>query len=96
MGVVSWRTANLRQSPPGTLRKSDAVLPTTQVPNARVQKHGFLADVFMSRDSSGSIFHYIIQKDGAAEILYWGQEHSLRDALERIQEYLADARMLSA
>jgi hypothetical protein len=72
-------------------RKCDFVVTTTQVPTARVQKHGFLADVFMSRNSNGSIFHYIIQRNGAAEILSWGQEHSLKEALDRIQEYLAEA-----
>jgi hypothetical protein len=61
-----------------------------------VQKQGFLADVFMSRNSTGSVFHYIIQRNGADDILYWGKEHSLKDALERIQEYLAAAQLLSA
>jgi hypothetical protein len=62
---------------------------TTQVPTARVQKHGFLADVFMSQNSDDSSFHYVIQRTGEAEVVYWGQEHSLKEALERIQEYLA-------
>jgi hypothetical protein len=45
----------------------------------------------MSKNSNGSVFHYIIQRTGAAEVLSWGQEHSLKEALERIQEYLAEA-----
>jgi hypothetical protein len=57
-----------------------------------VQKYGFLADVFMSQNPTGSIFHYIIQRNGDAEILFWGQERSLKDALERVQHYLLEAQ----
>jgi hypothetical protein len=45
----------------------------------------------MSRNSNGSIFHYIVQRNGATEILFWGQEHSLKEALEKIRHYLAEA-----
>jgi hypothetical protein len=95
INVATWRGSRVREVEqswfPRVNRKCDFVMSTTQVPTARVQKHGFLADVFMSRNSNGSIFHYIIQRTGATEILYWGQEHSLKEALERIQEYLAKA-----
>ena len=64
---------------------------STQVPTARVQKNGLLADIFMSQNSHGSVFHYIIQREGEVEILYWGQEHSLKEALERVQQCLAEA-----
>jgi hypothetical protein len=67
------------------------VASTSQVPTARVQKNGFLADVFMSRNSSSPIFHYIVQRDGATEVLFSGQEHSLKKALERIRQYLDEA-----
>jgi hypothetical protein len=44
----------------------------------------------MSRNSNGSIFHYIVQRNGAAEILFWGQEHSLKEALEKIRQHMAE------
>lgn len=46
----------------------------------------------MSQNPTGSIFHYIIQRNGDAEILFWGQERSLKDALERVQHYLLEAQ----
>jgi hypothetical protein len=67
------------------------VVSTSQVPTARVQKDGFLADVFMSRNSDGPIFRYIVQRSGASEVLFWGKEHSLKAALERIRKYLDEA-----
>jgi hypothetical protein len=47
----------------------------------------------MIRQATGLLFHFIVQRDGvqrneAAEILFWGQEHSFREALNRIQEFL--------
>jgi hypothetical protein len=69
-------------------RKSDYVPQRTQVPTARLQKHGLIADIFMNRQTGGFIFHFIVQRDGAAEILFWGQEHSFKEALNRIQEFL--------
>jgi hypothetical protein len=42
----------------------------------------------MIRQTTGLLFHFIVQRDGAAEILFWGQEHSFRAALNRIQEFL--------
>jgi hypothetical protein len=42
----------------------------------------------MNRQTGGFIFHFIVQRDGAAEILFWGQEHSFKEALNRIQEFL--------
>jgi hypothetical protein len=72
------------------VRESDLVASTSHVPTARVEKDGFLADVFMSRNSNGSIFHYVVQKSGATEILFWGQEDSLKEALEKIRRYLAE------
>jgi hypothetical protein len=60
------------------------------VPNARVQKNGFVADIVISNyESAPQIFHYVIQHEGSTEIVHWGQELSFQRALESIEQYLA-------
>jgi hypothetical protein len=41
----------------------------------------YCAEIYVSNPGTESaIFHYIITKIGDAEILFWGQEHSMEDA----------------
>ena len=58
------------------------------IPNTRIQRYGLIADILVSRHSSGSIFHYVIQQEGCAEILIWGQELSMDAAIQAVNEYL--------
>jgi hypothetical protein len=60
----------------------------SKIPNTRIQRDGLIADILVSRTSSGSIFHYVIQQEGCAEILIWGQELSMENALQAVDEYL--------
>ena len=66
------------------------------IPNTRVEKDGYIADIFLSKSGSLDIFHYIIQRAGSAEILVWGQELSLRAAQDSIEEFIRHDRSKSA
>jgi hypothetical protein len=73
--------------------KQDKVVSPAQspsnVPNARIQKFGYIADIVVSNAEPGpQIFHYVIQHEGSAEIIHWGQELSLQRALESVEQYL--------
>jgi hypothetical protein len=59
-----------------------------EIPNTRIERYGFIADILVSRHSSGSIFHYVIQREGCADILVWGQELSMDAALKAVNEFL--------
>jgi hypothetical protein len=63
-----------------------------KVPNTRIERYGFIADIIISKYAPGDIFHYIIQRQGSAEILHWGQERSFEKAMECVEEFLADRR----
>src|SRR4051794_31474106 len=69
--------------------------PTTalnpKVPHTTIERYGFIADIVVSRKSSGAIFHYVIQRSGSAEILVWGQELSVDAALKAVNEFLESA-----
>jgi hypothetical protein len=80
-----------RLVPPGS--KKDKVASPAQssenVPTPRIQKYGYLADIVVSNTEAGpQIFHYVIQHEGSAEIIHWGQELSLQRALESVEQYL--------
>jgi len=63
--------------------------PSENVPTPRIEKYGYIADIVVSNTEAGSqIFHYVIQHEGSAEIVHWGQEVSLQRALESVQQYL--------
>ena len=66
------------------------------IPNTRIEKEGFIGDIFVSKSGTLDIFHYLIQRRGSAEILVWGQELSLRSAQESIEEYIYEHRSKSA
>jgi hypothetical protein len=72
------------------LEEPSSAVPAPVVPNTRVQKNGFIADIVISNhESAPKIFHYVIQHEGSTEIVHWGQELSLQRALESIEQYLA-------
>jgi hypothetical protein len=53
----------------------------------RVEKNGFIADIVTSKNGSGDIFHYVIQRAGSPEIVHWGQELSFHRAMECVEEF---------
>src|SRR2546421_9295333 len=67
-----------------------------QIPNTRIQRYGLIADILVSRHSSGSIFHYVIQRQGCAEILIWCQESSMDAAVKAVEEYLETSSLRDA
>jgi hypothetical protein len=59
--------------------------------NTRIQRNGYIADVVLSESlisASGYIYHYIIQREGSAEIVTWGQEVSMESALECVNDFM--------
>jgi hypothetical protein len=62
--------------------------PATPGPNTKIHKYGYVAEIIVGKQGSADLFYYVIQRKGAAEILYWGQELSLQRALERAEEHL--------
>jgi hypothetical protein len=65
-----------------------SALNPAEIPNTRIERYGFIADILVSRHSSGPIFHYVIQREGCADILVWGQEQSMDAALKAVNEFL--------
>jgi hypothetical protein len=71
-------------------RNGESVASPLQVPiAARIEKNGFIADIRVSTQDSSHIFHYVIQRAGAPEIVHWGQELSLQRAIECVEEFIA-------
>jgi hypothetical protein len=66
------------------------------LPHTRIQKHGYIADIIVSNNNSGQIFHYVIQREGSPEITHWGQELSLKRATDCVEYYLATLQNQSA
>ena len=58
-------------------------------PNTRLTSGDFIADLFIDSRQGTSIYHWIIQRVGSAEILRWGQEKSFADAESAARSCLA-------
>lgn len=63
----------------------------TRKNNVRLERAGHIADILTSQSSSGEIFHYVIQRAGSPEIVHWGQERSMEQALEMVNDFLDEA-----
>ena len=58
----------------------------------RIPRKGFLAEIFVSSTTllaGGKIFHYVIQREGLPEVVHWGQETSLKDAMKSVEDFFA-------
>lgn len=62
------------------------------VPTARIQKHGFIADIIVSNKPNQQLYHYVIQPEFSQEIVHWGQELSFKRALESIEDFFEPYR----
>jgi len=56
--------------------------------HTRFERNGYTAEVVISDSALGSIYHYVIQRDGSPELLHCGQEVSMQRALECIHEFI--------
>jgi hypothetical protein len=59
----------------------------------RIERNGFTGDIVSSKNGSGNIFHYVIQKLGSTEIVHLGQEESFEEALESVESFLQDHQL---
>jgi hypothetical protein len=84
----------VRQAKSGlTLVKKDKTLTaaTGKAPNTRIERSGYIADIVLSESPispSGYIFHYIIQRVGSAVVVSWGQETSMEDAKQSVNDFI--------
>jgi hypothetical protein len=62
------------------------------VPTARIQKHGFIADIIVSIKGQQQLYHYVIQPEYSNEIVHWGQELSFKRALESVEDFFEPYR----
>ncbi|HEX4606297.1 MAG TPA: MEDS domain-containing protein [Candidatus Angelobacter sp.] len=49
----------------------------------------FLADIVTDRVRPGEAFHYVVQKNGSLDVLSWGQESSMDDAIHSSENIMA-------
>ena len=61
-------------------------------PHTRLLKYGFVVDILADPKMDPPIYHCIIQRPGAKEILYWSQERTYRDAELNAEGFLAAHR----
>lgn len=57
-------------------------------PNTRLTVGNFIADILVDRREPSALCHWIVQRIGSAEILYWGQETSFDQAQQAAADYL--------
>jgi hypothetical protein len=57
-------------------------------PNTRLNVGPFIADIFVDSRSNATVYHWIVQRIGSAEIIAWSQENSFEDAERRMSECL--------
>jgi hypothetical protein len=67
-----------------------AAAPEPRPSNTRIERNGYIADIIISpsRALGGDIYHYIIQREGSAEVVHFGQEVSMQRAIECVDEFL--------
>jgi hypothetical protein len=51
-------------------------------PHTRIRKYGFIAEIIVGTHEDHEVFHCIIQREGSPEVLSWGQQRSLKEALD--------------
>lgn len=61
-----------------------------------IHRNGYKADIITSGSPQGTIYHYVIQPVGSTEIVHWGQELSLDDAVASIDDFFEQHMRKSA
>jgi hypothetical protein len=54
-----------------------------------VEQNGFASDIFHNPELTPPTWHFIISRVQSSEILYWGQERSLKQAQDASRAVLA-------
>ena len=57
-------------------------------PNTRLTIGNYIADILVDPRSYATVYHWIIQRIGSAEIIAWSQESSFEDAEQVARERL--------
>jgi hypothetical protein len=57
-------------------------------PNTRLTMGNYIADILVDPRSYATVYHWIIQRIGSAEIIAWSQASSFEDAEQAAMEYL--------
>lgn len=57
-------------------------------PNTRLTVGNHIADILMDGRQPAILCHWIVQRIGSAEVLYWGQETTFAQAEEAAIAYL--------
>jgi hypothetical protein len=55
---------------------------------SRIRFGRYYADFCRDSQLAPEIYHYVIQREGSAEIISWDQRHTLKDAMEAAQREL--------
>jgi len=58
------------------------------ISNTRLIVGDYIADVLLDTREHAQLYHWIVQKTGSPEIIYWGQESSFDEAKSAAQSYL--------
>jgi hypothetical protein len=80
-----------------TSHRSDGIsLLTLMSPNVQgvtrlepVRRFGYVAEIFSSPWTGGTMFHYVVQREGNTSIIHFGQEVSEQRAREVVDEVLS-------
>jgi hypothetical protein len=62
--------------------------PESKPPNTRLTIGNYIADILVDLRSYATLYHWIIQRVGSAEIIGWSQENCFEDAEEAARECL--------
>lgn len=69
------------------------LVPSKQVrepSNTRLELGEHIANIFLDTRSEAKVCHWIIQKLGSPEIVFWGQEYTFDQAKSAAQSYLEE------
>ena len=56
--------------------------------NTRLAIGDYIADVLLDTREHARVYHWIVQKAGSPEVVYWGQESTFEEAKTAAQSYL--------
>jgi hypothetical protein len=56
--------------------------------NTRLAIGDHIADVLLDTRKHAEVYHWIVQKAGSPEVVYWGQESTFEEAKAAAQSYL--------
>ena len=72
----------------GKLRLVPAKKQEPTPPNTRLTIGNYIADILVDPRSYATVYHWIVQRIGSAEIIAWSQENSFEQAEEAARECL--------